>query len=224
MQQRDNSAPVALLVDVETSGLYLEKVSMDDPSQPWCPQIAAGLITASGAFVNHFGHIVKADGRKIKENAQAVHGITDAAASRYGVPEPRVLGMLTDMLKTAPMTALRVVTYGDFDMKVIASLLARFAISLNKPSTAFDRLWLARPRTEFINLMTPFCQQICNLPPNFEGGDARWPTLDEAAATILGRAPRTGPHDGWDDLLIMRDLYVEIDRRGLLPSFAPAEA
>lgn len=208
------AAPSALLLDTKTSGLYLENLKMDDPQQPWVPSLAAALITKAGTFVSHMSFLIKAEGRKIKANAFNEHGITDVACSQYGVPEPRVLGLLTDLLKTAPMSALRVVTYGDLDPKILGSLLARFAISQNKPSTTFDRLWLARPGIELIDIMKPYAQQVCKLPPTVEGLDYKWPSLSEAAEIVLARPPRPGLSDAWDDLLTLRDLYVTFDRRG----------
>lgn len=214
MTARDLTIPNTVVLDLETSGLYREDLSMDDPGQPWAIQIAAVLCNGAGLVTNAFSHIVKADNRRIKEDALKVHGISDRAAAQVGVHERRVLGILTDMLKTASMTEMRVVTYGDMDRKIIASLLARYALLLNKPSTSFDPLWLTRPGVQFINLQRPYLQQLCQLPGEFD--DYRWPTLDEAAQIILGRKAREGHHDAYEGCVILKDLFVECARRGLI--------
>lgn len=213
---RDLSAPTVLFLDIETSGLYRRDLSIDDAAQPWAQEIAAALCNDAGVMINFFRFIVKAEGRTAKENAIKVHGISARAASQIGLPEPRVLGALTDMLKTAPMDiALRVVTFGDFDGKVLSSLFARFAVSLNKPSSAFDRLWLRRPFIEFVNLQHPYCQQACKLASELEGGgDFKWPSLDESCETMLGIPMREGFHDAWDDMMRLKALYFECLKRG----------
>jgi len=211
---RDFSIPSILFLDLETSGLYLDKRSAFDPAQPWAMACAAMLCNEAGIITNAFTHIIKADGRTTKENALKVHGITAQATARIGVPEPRVLGMLADMLKTAPVQGMRVVTYGDFDARIIGSLFSRFGESQGKP-TAYDRLWTARPGTQFIDLLKPWCQQACKLPSGFETSEFKWPTLDESAEIILGRPPRTGAHDAWEDMLILRDLYFHFQRAGI---------
>lgn len=214
---RDLSFPTLLFLDTETSGLYRTDLSIDDPGQPWAMSISALLCNTAGTVTNAFSHLIKPEGRKSKQNATNVHGLGDHALAQVGVPENRVLGLLTDMLKTAPLDAMKVITYGDFDRMIIASLLSRLAIFLKRESSHFDRLWLARPRTEFVNLMVPYAQQACRIPGTgaFEGADQfKWPSLDEAATAILGLAPREGFHDSWQDLLILKDLYFEFLRRG----------
>ena len=211
----DYSAPTLLFIDLETSGFYRKDLDIDDPGQPWAVSCAAALCNDAGTMTNFMSHIIRSEGRMIKENAMAVHGISDRVAQRIGVPESRVLGMLSDMLKTAPH--MRVISYGDFDPMVISSLFSRFAVASNKPSSTYDRLWMTRPSTEFINLMTPFCQEICRLPSEFENGEYKWPSLDESAGAILGRPPRDGTHDAWQDMLLMRDIYFELAKRGLFP-------
>lgn len=220
-EARDLSVPSVLLLNVETSGLYRDDLTPFDPGQPWAMSVAAMLCNEGGVVTQMMSHIIKADGRTAKENAVKVHGIPARITAQIGVPEPRVLGMLADMLKTAIPTAMKVVTYGDLDRRIITSLFSRFGESQGKPN-GYDRLWAARPGTEFVNLMTPWCQQACKLKSEFESGEYRWPTLDEAAQTLLGRAPREGFHDSFQDLLILKDLYLELALRGLFNREAAA--
>lgn len=221
---RDLSPPTVLLLDVETSGLYQARLSIDDPQQPWCPSIAAALCNTAGEMTNFFSLKIKAEGRTIKDKALDVHGITARATSQIGVPEARVLGLLGDMLKTAPLDSyIRVITFSDFDNMVLASLFARFAVSQGKPSSAYDRLWLARPLVEFIDLQKPWCQQVCKIKSEFEGAtDFKWPSLDEACESILGMPPRAGFHDAFDDMMRLKALYFHFAAQGHFPEMKVA--
>lgn len=217
MTERDFTAPSIMLMDVETSGFLRKDLTLDDPAQPWALQIAACLCNRSGVITNMFSHIIKAENRRTTSGAFKTHGISHAVTARIGVPEPRVLGTLLDMLKTAPLDEpLKLVTYGDFDIPVISSLLARFAVSQGKPSTSYDRVWHSRPMVEHVNLMVPFCQDVCQIPNTSDfGQDFKWPSLDEAAEMILGRPPREGHHDAWTDMLLLKDLYFHFQNLGV---------
>lgn len=221
MPDRDLSVPTLLFIDAESSGLIREDLPLNDPSQPWPMQVSAMLCNESGAMTNFFSHVVKAEGRTAKENAVKVHGISAWATTQIGVPEPRVLGILSDMLKTVPMTAMKVISFSDFDRRLISSAFARFGESQGRPG-AFARLWEHRVGTEYIDLQKPWLQQVCKLPSAIEGGDYRWPSLDEAAQIVLGRPPRDGFHDAFADMLILRDLYFELQRRGFFNRSAAA--
>lgn len=208
--------PSLLFIDCETSALWRDKLSMDDPQQPWCVSIAFALCDEEGQFQNFGRYLIKPEGRTIQRGAEDVHGITVREASQFGVPEPRILGLLGDLLKTMPMDSwIKCISYGEFDKRVIASLFARFAISQGKQSSAYDRLWLRRPLVEFIDLMTPYAEQLCRIPSEHVEGTYKWPSLDEAAQIILGREPRQGRHDAWQDVLILRDLYLHCRSQGM---------
>ncbi|TIW26542.1 MAG: hypothetical protein E5V63_13285 [Mesorhizobium sp.] len=223
-EHRDLAAPEILILKIHTSGLYRKDISIDDSAQPWCPEIAAALCNRSGQIINHFAHVVKSDGRTIKENAEKVHGITARSSSQIGIPEPRVLGALSDMLKTAPLDShMKVVTFGDMDRMVVASLFARFALASGKKSDAYDRLWLTRPLIEFVDLQKPYAQMLCKLPSEFEnGGDYKWPSLDEAGSIILGQPANDGLRDAWSDLMTMKGLYFRFAEMGLFEQEAAA--
>lgn len=215
--------PNILFLDLKTSGLYLRNESIDSTQQPWAPYIGALQCNDAGEIVNIQANYIKPEGRMVKEGALAKHGIDHKTCGRIGVPESRALGMLTDMLKVGPFEShMKIVTYGDMDKMIVASLLARFAIALNKPSSAFDRLWLTRPLTTFIDLQKPYAQQICKLPSEVETAtDYRWPRFDEAGETILGRRP-SDRRDSLEDILLLKDMYFELDRRGFFPEVQAA--
>lgn len=217
---RDPTIPDLLFLDVETSGLYREDLSIDDPGQPWALQVAAALCNRAGVMTNFFCHLIAADGRRSKENALKIHGISPRMAAQLGVPEQRVFGVLIDMLKTGSVeTAVSVITWSNFDPRVIASLLGRFAISLGKPSSTFDKMWLNRPLVQWIDLMAPYAQMACKLTGEYQ--DYKYPTLDEAMEIILGRPRREGEHDAWTDLMITKDIFFKLMERGHFPTATP---
>lgn len=208
--------PTVLILDGETSGLWRENLHLDDPQQPWFVSIAFALCDSDCELQNFGRYLIKPDGRTIQQKAERVHGLTVGDAARFGVPEARVLGLLADLLKTMPMDSwIRLVTYGDFDRRVVSSLFARFAIAQNKPANTYDRLWAHRPLVEHINLMTPYCQQLCQIPSGFDTGEYKWPSLDEAAEILLGRKRESDKHDPWEDVMILRDLYRHCNELGM---------
>lgn len=221
------AAPVAipniLFLELKTSGLYLRNESIDSNQQPWAPYLAAMQCNDEGQVINHFAGYIKPDGRMVKGGALEKHGVDHRTCGRLGIPEPRALGMLSDMLKVGPFeTHMKIVTYGDMDKMVIASLFSRFAISQNKPSNAYDRLWLTRPMTTFIDLQKPYAQQICKLESEVETStEYRWPRFEEACEGILGRRPGI-KRDSLEDMLLLKEMYFELDRRKFFPELEAA--
>lgn len=208
--------PSLLFIDAESSGLWKAALPYDDTQQPWIVSCAFALCDSDGEFVNFGRMLIKPEGRTIQGGAEKVHGISVREASQFGIPEARFLGLISDLLKTMPLESyIKCISYGDFDPKILGSLFARFAVSQGKPSNAYDRLWRHRPLVEFVNLMSPYAEQICKIPSKDVPGSLKWPSLDEAAETILGREPRQGAHDAWQDMLILRDLYLRIREIGM---------
>lgn len=206
--------PNILIIDLKTSGLYLKSEPIDSKQQPWAPYISALQCDATGRVVNMFSTYIKSDGRAVRNGALEKHGIDHRMVARIGIPESRALGVISDMLKVAPFEdAMRVVTFGDMDKMVLASLFARFAITAGKPSNAFDKLWFTRPLTEFVDLQKPYAQRLCKLVSEHEDGDFRWPTLEEACKTALGRSAAR-ENDCLEDVLLLKDLYFNFAARG----------
>lgn len=207
-------APSILIVDLKTSGLYMRSEPMASKQQPWAPQISVLQCDPSGRVVNMFSAYIKSEGRAVRNGALEKHGIDHRMTARIGIPESRALGVIGDMLKVAPFEeAMRVVTYGDMDKMVIASLFARFAASIDKPSNAFDKLWFSRPITEFVDLQKPYAQRLCQIPSSDENGDLKWPTFEEACLKAIGRTA-VRENDCLEDLLLLKDLYFNFQERG----------
>lgn len=219
-EPRDLTVPNVLFLKVHTNGLYRPELPREDEGQPWVLECAAALCNASGVTTNQFCHLIKPEGHRIKDGAAEKHGLSDWALAQVGVPLPRVIGALSDMLRTAVIEHMRVVTYSDFDPRVITAAFSRVAVGLGRPPEHFDRFWSARPLTEFIVLQHPFCQLACKLESEIEGADYRWPTLEEAVAGVLGHELPALPRDAWTDICAIRDLYFHFLRNGQIEAAA----
>lgn len=200
-----------LFLDTESSGLMKRNLPMDSAEQPWIVSLAAELCTDSGAQIACINTGIRANGRKITDGAQRVHGISSAMAGRIGVSELAALGVLCGRESLASQ-ARYVVGHGvSFDRDIITSVLARHGRDAQS--------WI-RPGLCFIDTMltaTPFCK----LPSDRDDGAYKWPTLDEACAALLDEAPRTGAHDAMDDLQRCKRLFFHLRARG---AFDTAEA
>lgn len=185
-----------LFLDCETSGLLRRELPLEDPAQPWCVSIAAELCDGDGNALDFFSTRVRSEGRKVRDAASAIHGVTSRQADKAGVNEIVALGMLSGFAAQA----LYAVGHGvEFDRKVIEGVLLR---------KGKDPRLLTRPGLEWRDSMlaaTPFCKIVPN-PPRDDGGH-KWASLDEASEILLGEPRREGPHTGWDDIQRTKRLY-----------------
>jgi hypothetical protein len=201
-----------LFVDCETSGLFKKNLPLDSDQQPWVVSLAAELCDDVGRQVASINTGIRANGRKITDGAQAVHGVSSATAGRTGVSELAALGVLCGRESFASQ-ARYVIGHGiSFDRDVITSVLAR---------NGRDATTWARPGLTFIDTMlaaTPFCK----LPSDRDDGSYKWPSLDEACDLLLNEPPRTGPHNAWEDIQRAKLLFFWLRQRGALDIEAAA--
>jgi hypothetical protein len=223
-EQPPIAVPNIIVLDLHTSGIYLRDQPISSNSQPWAPYISALQCNDEGQVINHFACYVRSEGRMVKGGALDRHGIDHKASNRLGIPEPRALGLLADMLKVGPFQSyMKIVTFGDMDPMVISSLFARFALSQNKPQDSYDKLWLSRPKTTFIDLQKPYAQQVCKLESEIpDMPDYRWPKFDEAVKGVLGR--ENAGRDSLADIIAMKDMYFDFKRRGFFPDIKHEDA
>jgi DNA polymerase III epsilon subunit-like protein len=195
-----------LFVDTETSGLFKKNLPLDSDQQPWVVSLAADLCDDVGRQIASINTGIRANGRKITEDARAVHGVSSATAGRTGVSELAALGVLCGRESFASQ-ARYVIGHGvSFDRDVITSVLAR---------NGRDATTWVRPGLQFVDTMlasTPFCK----LPSGHEAGGYKWPSLDEACELLLNEPPRTGPHNAWDDVQRAKLLFFWLRSHGAL--------
>lgn len=206
-----------IIFKVHTTGLYRETLAQWDEAQPFCVELAHMLIDEDGNCGNINSNIIKTDNRIAQKDAQAIHGITMQMGAQMGVPESRALGLLADALKTLPYRHMRVVSYHEFDHRIISSSLSRLGRSMT-PQRDFSNLWETRPQTEFIFLQEPWATLLCKLPD--EGGGYRRPSLLEAERIILGRDRNAilaiGVPLALVDVLAIKDLWLRFQADGLM--------
>lgn len=221
-ETRPLDSPKVLIAKVHSSGLYRDDLNVFDPGQPFALEIATMLIDEQGRSGNINSNLIRVEDRVTQEGALAVHGLTKQMTSKMGVPEPRVLGLLADLLKTLPYRHMKVVGYTEFDHKIITSLFARLGKQMT-PAKDFSNLWAARPLTEFVFLQDPWARLECKIADD-EGG-YRKPSLQEAERIILGRDRTAGIFKDLPmallDVLAIRDLFLHFNSQGL---FTTADA
>lgn len=207
-----------LFLDMETSGLIRRDLPLGEDQQPWAVKVAVDHTDGNGVSFNRIDVLVRAEGRKVKSGAEAVHGIDAATSERQGMAENLILAAVADLAGKARA----VVSYGDFDRMVVESLMIRLERKLGKPPGTYRARWI-RPGLEFVNVMAPSAQQVCKIPSTSEwgAGEYKWPSLDEAAKAVLGETPDRPIHDAWADLTLVKRIFFALRERGHFDEVKP---
>jgi DNA polymerase III epsilon subunit-like protein len=159
-----------LVFDTETSNLPQRNLPLDHHAQARIVQFGVLLLDEQFNERASFCSLIKPDGWIIQPGAQAAHGITQEQCQKYGI---------------AIESALR----------LFEALRAR-AFCITAHNISFDNELLNTERTlqnvsspDFVDgeyctmhLMTP----ICKLPKR-NGGDYKWPKLQEAYKHVTGK-------------------------------------
>ncbi len=212
------TAPALIFLDVETSGLIDRHRPLDDPSQPWAVSVGAELTDIDGNSLGHIAMQIRADGRKIKPEATAVHGITNEMAGRGGCSETAVLGVLVGMVNQLPFGGMVVGFNVEFDRQVLLGVLMR------RRANDAVKVW-TRPGLVWRDIQAP-CAPFCRLPNPKDPDAYKYPSLDDAAEALCGIPRRVGFHRSYDDARRTKDVFFELVRRGAieLPGIKPEEA
>lgn len=194
-----------------------------DGRQAWPCAIAALLIDGDGRKAGGFLSVIRApDNAPRVEAAQTrVHGIGHRAPMTGGVDELMALAMVAGLERHVgsprpgfAALARYAVCWDDVLVKtVITHALARHG----EPARAF-----VRPGLEFIGLQglaTPFCK-FPPLEDDDVSGCYRAPSMDEAAAALLGLPVRPLPYDLDDDLSRLRALDARLRELNAIESAA----
>ncbi|GHB33799.1 hypothetical protein GCM10007094_23340 [Pseudovibrio japonicus] len=201
-----------LFLDLVTSGLLRDELPLGHSSQPWAIKIAAELADAEGNRVTAIDVLIKAERRPIKPQAKELHGIEERRCEQLGVRQNPVLALLSDMAGKA----LRVVTYGDFDRRIITSQLTSLEEQTRAKKGAFVGRW-ERPGLEFLNIQDPVCTRECGLlrnPEDSEDDQLRWPSMNEACKQLLAEPIEIDKADAWSGLGATKALFFELLNRG----------
>lgn len=181
-----------LAFDCETSGLFDRNRPDTDPEQPRLAQLGAVLADSDGNEKALLKLLVKPDSWEMTAGAQAIHGITTAMASRFGVPSEAALYPFVRLLDQAT----HLISHGlEFDMKMIK----REVFALGQDPAALKRTRLTR---------------ICTMKLGAQVNDGAWPKLP-ALHQILFGIPFVSTHDGLEDSRAALRCYLELRARGL---------
>lgn len=195
---------MVLVVDIETSDLLKPGLPLSDSAQPWVCEIAALLCSPEGIDRDFFSTRIRADGRTIRDQARAVHGIGSREAGRSGVSEVTALGFLIGLAAQATICVGHNI---EFDRKVIEGVLLR---------RAKDTATWVRPGLMTVCTMTagaPFCRL------STASGQSKYPTLDELLSA-LSLPHRPSPHTAWGDVQATKAAYFALRARNVLEAVA----
>lgn len=216
--------------DTETTGLWKNALEVDHPAQPKICSLSAMLIeeTSPSTFEvrETIDVIVKPDGwiiadpvlpalgltmaearaQKIQFVASDVHGITQAVAEEQGVPLIEALGKFAALCYQADTLLAHNEAYDNNVIRHGCRLVERRIANFGE---------LKRVCTMMM------AKDYCRLPPNFKGGDWKWPKLEEAYRALFNKELENA-HNSFDDIRQSVEVYQELKRRGV-PDAAPAE-
>lgn len=187
-----------LIFDTETTGKADFNRPPTDACQPRLVQLGALLLDEKFETMAELNAIVKPDGYIISDVVAKIHGIDQATAERYGLPEPIVLAAFAELLRRADYLIAHNITFDGI-------VLGR-AFDIHKSIEA-----VLPPNKKCTMLaMTP----ICKLPGR--SGDSKWPTLQEAHLHCFGKQ-FDGAHDAMADVRACARIYQWIVQGGKTP-------
>lgn len=189
---------MTLVFDFETSKNAEFSLPATHTTQPKPVQLAAILYDNERRQRASFCSIVKPAGWKIEPGAQAVHGISQEQAERFGIPQYFVSMQIRQLL----VKATRVVTYNtQFDFLVMDHWFDLIgekwrngrAVGICPMKALTDAMRIPGPR------------------------GYKWPKLDEAFEFITGN-PRVkeGSHDAMKDTLDAAQVYFGAVDKGYI--------
>jgi len=160
-----------IIFDTETTGLprsYNAPMSSDD-NWPRLVQLAWQLHDAKGKLLSNHNFIVRPEGFTIPYNAEKVHGISTARATKEGHDLEKVLRIFHEDVEKA--TYLVGHNIG-FDINVVGSEFLRKQIPMKLQ---------AMKEMDTKDFSTDFCAL-----PGGKGGKYKWPTLTELHKKLFG--------------------------------------
>jgi DNA polymerase-3 subunit epsilon len=191
-----------LFFDTETTGLFQDRLPVDDPSQPYIVQLAAQLCEDDGEPVSGFSFIVEPGiasfGLTIPEGASKVHGITDERAVQLGVSSEFALSAFTHLYQRADVVCAHNIK---FDKGVVEAAIARH----------YQRVMpLRKPLFCTMEAATP----VVNLPPTermraMGMTKPKPPKLAECIRHFFAEE-LDGAHDAMIDVLACRRVYMHL--------------
>lgn len=196
--------PTVLFFHVCTSGRQDFKKEADDPVQPRIIQIAWQRCDLNPTepvpkIIDNGCRMVFPQGWTLDPEfaAEAGHGITQQRLEAEGSAIPSVMQEFGVQMDLSDM----VVGYSvDFHLKAVRGEFRRCA--QDDRYNVMPKLCCMRAATNEVRA------------PNKNKGGYKFPTMDEAARTLLGRG-RPNPHDASDDCDMLRQIFASLKQRGV---------
>jgi DNA polymerase-3 subunit epsilon len=189
-----------LLIDTETNGLFDFSKPADADGQPRLAELAMILIDPldpDGAMEQHF--LIKPEGWIIGPEMQAINGLTQAMLDEKGVP---VLDAINAYAAAIDHGAVVVAHNAQFDTKVMRGEMRRAGV---------DDRFEQTPNICTMRSLT----MVCNIPKK-NGKGVKNPKFKEAYAHFFGKEPE-GQHTAEGDVRALREIFMEMFKRDLLP-------
>jgi DNA polymerase III epsilon subunit-like protein len=186
-----------LFFDTETTGLPRYNAPADDTrAWPRLVQIAWLLSDNGGHVLWQESFVVRPEGFTIPQDAVRVHGITNEAAIRSGVP----LRMALDRFREEAARSSTVVAHNmAFDGGVVAAECARSGVE--NPLSGMPSVCTMEASVRVCGIRRP--------------GGLKWPTLTELHRTLFS-SEYPGAHAAGNDAAACARCFFELKRRGVI--------
>ena len=191
---------VALVFDTETTGIVHFKKPYDDPSQPQLVQLGMILVNTTDWKKQMKLSILNKDVTKISEEAQQVHGISEADCNQFGVPLSGILQLFHDACDKADCIVAHNM---NFDRTVLQASFHRAGQQEHPFTDEIPQICTMASSTD-----------VLKLPGRYN--DYKWPSLEEAYSHFMGgESSIENAHDALVDTEACLTVF-----RGLLESGA----
>ncbi|MCR9017339.1 DNA polymerase III subunit alpha [Aquiflexum gelatinilyticum] len=191
-----------IIFDTETTGLprsYNAPMS-DDDNWPRLVQIAWQLHDAKGKLLSNHNYIVKPEGFTIPYNAEKVHGISTARATKEGHALDKVLTVFHEDVEKANYLVGHNI---GFDINVVGSEFLRKQIPMKLQSMK---------EMDTKDLSTDFCAL-----PGGKGGKYKWPTLTELHHKLFGNGFQDAHDAAYDVAATAKCFFGLISQKVISP-------
>lgn len=196
---------LALVYDVETTGIPAWNLPSDHPSQPFIVEIAAILRNREGSINKPFHALVKPEGWSIPEEMTRIHGISQERALAEGRPAADVFREFMALWSEADF---RIAHNQQFDERMLRIALFRH----------IGRAEADRWKTGKSRCTADLSEPICKLPPTQRmieagrGHQYKKPKLEEAYRIIVGKE-LAETHSALADVTACCEIYLALWQR-----------
>lgn len=192
-----------LVFDTETTGFPFDTLAGTDVKQPHMVQLAMLLCEDSGLILHQVSLLIAAEDWEVSHGAAAIHGFDTGRTKRYGIPEKSATQLFHRFFEKAD----ELIAHNcDFDVKVLSYAYYRYAGDFNTVTALMHKRRYCTMK-ESTNL--------CALPSR-NGRGYKWPKLEEAYSTLLGKTIK-GAHQALPDTLACWELWMYLTGRDKPP-------